>query len=276
MISALARASQVLGEERYLEAAEKAARFILDRLSDDSGEGLLHRFRDGEARFKAQLDDYAFFIQSLIDLYEASFHIEWLSKAISLAERMNYLFYDKENGGYFDTTDEDGSILVRTKEWYDGAEPSGNSIAIENLLRLTESTNDATFDQIARVSLRHFGERLLSQPQATPQLLVALDASLSKPVQIIIATGPGVSGLRSLLAEIHSRFIPQKVLLAADGAVGQEFLSGFVPFIGTLTMIDSKATAYVCKDFACQLPATDPAMLAQFLDSSATEGDSLP
>jgi hypothetical protein len=275
MISALARASQVLGEQRYLEAAEKAARFILDRLFDVSTEKLLHRYRDGESRFEAQLDDYAFLVQALIDLYEARFEIDGLSRAITLTDQLNRLFYDQANDGYFDTTGQDASVLARTKEWYDGAEPSGNSIAILNLMRLIQFTDNASYDRMARASLRHFGEHLLKQPHATPQLLVALDASFSKPVQIIFAKGPGEAGMRSLLKEVHSRFIPHKALLVADGGKGQEFLSGFVPFIGTLAMIDSKPTAYVCKNFACQLPTTDPAMLAQFLDTIAIHGESL-
>jgi uncharacterized protein YyaL (SSP411 family) len=267
MISALARAHQVLGKQRYLEAAEKSARFILTRLYDVSSQKLLHRFRDGEARFEAQLDDYAFFVQALIDLYEASFDIDWLSKALTLAEHLNLLLYDQEHGGFFDTNGQDVSVLVRTKEWYDGAEPSGNSIAILNLLRLSHFTNNTTYNQMARASLRHFGERLSKQPHATPQFLVALDMSLSKPVQIVIVGSSPDPFTKSLLGEVHSRFIPNKVLLLADGGEGQELLSGFVPFIGTLRKIEGRPTAYLCENFACQLPTDDPAMLAKVLDA---------
>ena len=267
MISALARASQVLGEQKFLDAAEKSARFILNHLLDVSSHTLRHRFRDGEARFEGQLDDHSFFIEALIDLYEASFNIDWLSEAITLADQMNRVFYDRENGGFFDTSGTDSSILVRTKEWYDGAEPSGNSIATLNLLRLTQFTNNAAYDQMARTSLRYFGEHLLKQPQATPQFLVALDASLSKPAQIIIVGVSGDAHTRLLLTEVHSRFVPNKVLLLADGANGEEYLSGYVPFISGLSMIDGKPAAYVCENFACQLPTSDPAMLAKLLDS---------
>jgi len=273
MISALARASQVLGEHQYLEAAEKSARFVLDHLFDVLAQKLLHRFRDGEARFDAQLDDYAFFVQALIDLYEASFEIDWLRQALALTDQMNTLFYDQEKGGYFDTTGQDISILVRTKEWYDGAEPSGNSIAILNLLRLTQFTNDATYDRMARASLRHFGERLLKQPHATPQFLVALDASLSKPAQIIIAGESSNKRTQILLHEIHSRFIPNKVLLLADGARGQEFLAGFVPFLGRTTMVDLEPTVYVCENYTCQLPTTDPAILSRLLNVVVAHGE---
>jgi uncharacterized protein len=273
MISALARASQVLGEQRYLEAAEKSARFILTHLYDISTQNLLHRFRDGEARFEAQLDDYAFFVQALIDLYEASFNIDWLSKALSLTDHMIRLFYDQDNGGFFDTTGLDASVLVRTKEWYDGAEPSGNSIAILNLLRLAHCTNNVTYDRMARTSLGHFGERLSKQPHATPQFLAALDMSLSKPVQIVIAGSSTDPFTRALLVEVHSRFIPLKSLLLADGKEGQAFLSGLVPFFGNLTKIDARPTAYLCESFTCQLPTAEPAMLAKLLDALVVAGE---
>jgi hypothetical protein len=265
MISALARASQVLGEQRYLKAAEESARFILDRLRDSSAQILLHRFRDGEARFDAQLDDYAFFVQALIDLYEASFTIGWLSEALSLTDEANRLFYDQENGGYFDTTGTDTSILVRTKEWYDGAEPSGNSIAILNLIRLFQFTKNATHDQMARTSLRHFGERLLKQPHATPQFLVALDASLSKPAQIIIAGASGDPRTRALLSEVHSHYLPNKILLLVDGEYGQRFLGQLVPFIDSIKMVEGVPTAFVCENYTCQLPTSNPEILRKQL-----------
>ena len=265
MISALARASQVLGEQKYLEAAEKSARFILDRLLDLSRKKLLHRFRDGESRFDAQLDDYAFFVQALIDLYEADFKIDWLSEALTLTDQLNSLFYDQENGGFFDTTGYDTSVLVRTKEWYDGAEPSGNSIAIMNLLRLAQSTNNTSYERMARASLRHFGARLMNQPHATPQFLVALDASLSKPAQIIIAGAIGDPLTRSLLRVIHSQYLPNKILVLADGERGQRFLTQFAPFVGSIKMADGAPTAFVCENYACQLPTSNPEILLKQL-----------
>ena len=262
MISALARASQVLGGQRYLGAAEKSAQFILSRLSDISTQKLLHRYRDGEARFEAQLDDYAFFVQALIDLYEASFNIDWLSKALSLTDHLNRLFFDQDNGGFFDTAGQDASVLVRTKEWYDGAEPSGNSIAILNLFRLAHLTNNETYDRMARASLRHFGERLSKQPHATPQFLVALDMSLAKSVQIIIAGALSDPLVQSLLHEVHSHFLPNKILILADGGRGQNFLAQFVPFLGSIKMVKNTATAFVCENYTCQMPTTNCEVLS--------------
>jgi uncharacterized protein len=270
MISALAKASQVLGDRRYLAAAERSAHFILRALIDPESKRLLHRYRDGEARFEAQLDDYAFLVQGLIDLYEASFDIDWFSWALSLTEEMIRLFYDNERAGFFDTTGLDSSLLVQTKEWYDGAEPSGNSIAIAVLLRLGQSVDVSDFRKKAADSLRIFGEALSRQPHATPQLLATVDASLSKPVQIIIAGSSSDRRTQVLLDTIHARFIPNKSLLFADGGKGQEYLSARVPFYRGLRMADGAPRAYVCENYSCRLPTDNPATLATLLDPLTT------
>ena len=265
MISAFARASQVLGDRHHLEIAERAASFVLDYLRDKATGELLHRYRDGEARFDGLLDDYAFFTQGLIDLYEASFDVKWLTNALKLTEMQNTIFYDGNHGSFYDTSGRDKSILVRTKEWYDSAEPSGNAIAILNLLRLSHMSNNAEYDAQARQSLAFFGDRLITSPQATPQFLVALDFSLAKPQQIIIAGKRGSNETTALLREVHARFVPNRVLLLADGAEGQQILASHIPFLKTIGMIDAKATAYVCENYTCQLPTTDPSTLARLL-----------
>ena len=265
MVSALARASQVLGNTNYLAAAERTARFIMSRMRDASTGMFYHRYRENEARYEGQLEDYAFFLQALIDLYEASFNIEWLRESLVIAADQNRLFYDHEAGGYFDTSGRDNSILVRTKEWYDGAEPSGNSIAILNLLRLAQITNSTELTMLAAKSLSFFGQRLESAGHALPQMLVALDFFLNKPSQIIIAGKPGDPHTSALLRQIHACFVPSKVMMLADGGEGQRDLSIFNPFIGALAMIDGRSTAYVCKDFACQLPTSDPSVMLDLL-----------
>lgn len=265
MISAFARAYQVLGEKTYLDTAKRSVRFILSRLRDGSSGELYHRYRDGEARFEGQLDDYAFVIQALLDLYESGFDILWLSTALALLQKQNELFYDEENGGYFDTTGRDSSVLVRTKEWYDGAEPSGNSIAILNLLRIAQFTNDQRQSEMAHKSLSFFGDHLLNSAQATPQFLVALDFSLAKPMQIIVAGRADDPGVNGLLREIHSHYLPRKVMMLADEENGQAYLSSLNPFVGTLKMIDSKPTVYVCENYACKLPTSEPSVLSGLL-----------
>jgi uncharacterized protein YyaL (SSP411 family) len=266
MISAYARASQVFADHRYLTRAERAASFILDNLRERPAGRLLHRYRDGEARYDGQLDDYAFFIQGLIDLYEASFSVRWLTTALELTELQTRIFYDNDRGGFYDTPGQDPSILIRTKEWYDGAEPCGNSVAILNLLRLSHLSNNPEYDTRARQSLAFFGGRFNTSPQATPQFLAALDFSLAKPKQIIIAGKPEADDTSALLREVHTRFIPNKVLMLADGGEGQRILASRIPFLETIGMLDGKATAYVCENYACQLPTTDPDALARLLE----------
>ena len=267
MISAFARAYQVLEDPRYLEAAERCASFLLSNLRDQASGGLLHRFRDGESRFDGSLEDYAFFVSALIDLYEADFDIRWLTEAVALTKIQNHLFYDEVDGGFFDTSGLDESILARTKDWYDGAEPSGNAMAVLNLLRLAQFMNDRDLEERARATLSHFSERILAAAQATPQMLVALDFSLSKPSQVIVAGGRANNDTKALLQAVHSKFLPNKILILADGARGQEALSQSNPFLGTLRKLDGRATAYVCENYACQLPTSDPAVVPSLLSS---------
>ncbi len=265
MISAFARAYQVLENPRYLEAARKSASFILTRMRNTLTGELYHRYRDGEARFDGQLDDYAFLIQALIDLYEASFDVARLTDALRLTEEQNRLFYDDEKGGFFDTSGRDPSILVRTKEWYDGAEPSGNSVAILNLLRLAQFTGNQRLETMARKSFVFFGERLLNAGQALPQMLVALSFGLSKPSQIVLAGKTGDPLTQVLVREVHAHFIPEKILMLADEGIGTAGLSLFNPSMTSMQKVPGRPTAYVCENYACKLPTSDPAELAKIL-----------
>lgn len=265
MISAFARAYQVLGDSTYLVAAEQAGEFIFKNLYDAKKKDLLRRFRDGEARYQANLEDYAFFVQGLVDLYESSLNIRWLKTAIEMTEHQNKLLYDYENGGYFDTSGNDPTILTRSKESYDGAEPSGNAIAILNLLRLSQMTDNRQWREMADQSLAYFGEQMLKTPQGLAQFLVALDFSLSKPKQIIIAGKADDANTNTLLAEVHSRFIPNKIILLADDGTGQETLASYLPFIENMHMLNGKATAYICENYACQLPTSSREVVAELL-----------
>lgn len=268
MISAFARAYQVFDDARYLRAAERSSAFVLARMYDNKKKVLLRRYRDGEARYEGHLEDYAFFTQGLIDLYEASLDIQWLQKALELTNGQNDLFYDKENGGFYDITGLDTTVLVKTKEYYDGVEPTGNSIAILNLLRLSQMTDNEQYLKLAQKSLGYFGDRMMTTPQGLAQFLVALDFSLSKPKQIIIAGRKNDPTTRSILKELHSRFIPNKIILLADGGEGQRVLTSYIPFVDGIKMIGGKATAYICENYACKLPTSDIAVVAQQLDGT--------
>lgn len=265
MISAFARAYQVLGNEKYIQTAESAGQFILNHLYNAEQDKLLRRYRDGEPRYAAHLEDFAFFIQGLLDLYESSLDIRWLKTAINLTEQQNALFYDKKQGGFFDISGTDKSILIRTKESYDGAEPTGNSIAILNLLRLAQMTGNETWQSMADKSLAYFGEKILKTPQALAQFLVALDFSLSKPKQIVIAGQSDNQHTKTLLQEVHTHFIPNKIILLADGGEAQNILASYIPFLASVEMIEGKSTAYICQDYACQLPTSDQKTVARLL-----------
>jgi len=175
MISAFARAYQVLGEAAYLAAARRAAAFIRQNLVDGKTGGLWRRYRDGEAAIAGYADDYAFLIQGLIDLYEAGLDVDLLTWAVALQTRMDNDFRDAEQGGYFSTTGTDQTVLMRMKEEYDGAEPSPNSIAVMNLLRLAQMTEKAAYAEKAEETLRAFGADPQRLSQTMPAMLSALD-----------------------------------------------------------------------------------------------------
>ncbi|MBI2437505.1 MAG: thioredoxin domain-containing protein [Lentisphaerae bacterium] len=265
MISAFARAAQVLDEPRYLAAATKAAAFVETRLFDKTTGTLFRRYRAGEARISGFADDYAFLIQGLLDLYEASFEARHLVWAIGLQKKFNELFWDNPGGGYFSVAGGDTSVLLRMKASDDGAEPSPNAVAALNLLRLAQMTDDQTFREMADQTLLAFGERLQQAPSAMPQMLAALAFRLGKPKQVIIAGKPDAPDTRAMLRETHKEFIPNKTVLLADGGAGQQVLAGYLEFLKTVNMLNGKATAYVCANNVCSLPTTDLDTMAALL-----------
>jgi hypothetical protein len=264
MISAFARAAQVLDDPKYLETAQRAAAFVATNLVHKNGE-LLRSYRGEASNIAGFADDYAFYIQGLLDLYEADFDVAHLQLALKLQKVMDARFGDPEHGGYFGVSGEDKSILLRMKEDYDGAEPSPNSVAALNLQRLAQITGDDKMREQAIKTIRAFSDQLERVPTAMPQMLVALDASLAKPRQIVIAGPRDSAETRALLREAHSRFIPNKLVLLADGAAGQQWLGERLEFLQTVTPIEGKPAAYVCEDFVCKLPTADPVQLRELL-----------
>ena len=267
MIGALARAAQVLGEKRYLVAAERAATFIRARLYDPVSGTLLRRYRDGEAGLAGQLDDYAFLAGALLDLYEASFDIAWLQLAMALTEKQIALFGDETRGGFFETSGDDPSVLVRLKGDYDGAEPTGNSVSALNLLRLAWITGNEDWLKRAEATIEAFGGRLNDYPPILPQMLVAHDFLGSKPRQFVVAGKLGRPDTEIMLAMIRKRFLPGKIVLLADGGKGQDFLGQYQPFLKNLAPLGNKGTVYLCENFSCRLPTADLAELATRLES---------
>jgi uncharacterized protein YyaL (SSP411 family) len=251
MISAFAKAAQILDEPGYAGAVRRAADFILSRMYQQGT--LLRRYRDGDAAIPGFLDDYAFFAQGLLDLYETEFQKSDLEMAIELTAKMMETFGDAANGGFFASPEGDANLVMRMKDDYDGAEPSGNSIALLNLLRIAHMTGNDKYQQEAEHTLNGLASRISQQPVAVPQMLVALEYARAVKRQVILAGETGE--LRAFLHEIRSRFLPHTAVLLTDAA----------PDSVAYGKVDGHATAYVCQNFTCQLPTTDLAKLGELL-----------
>ncbi len=259
MLSAFARAYAVLGDETYRAAAEKNVKFIQDKLwepgSGKSAGTLYHRWRDGERDDVELLEGYAFLLAGVTELYEATLQSQHLDFAVALAEAMLARFFDRENGGFWQSL-EARDLIFRQKEVYDGAEPSGNSVATLALLKLGAVTGRKEFSDAAEKTLRLFAIRLEQVPQAVPCLLSALDFSLQEPLRAVVAGDAHSPGTRDLLQAIHSVYQPNKVVLGTVGAV-EEFARSLPAKNGVL--------AYVCTGKACQPPTRDKAELKKLL-----------
>ena len=255
MISAFAQAGAAFQDARYTEAAKRAAAFVTQHMLRDGA--LYRRFRDGETAVPGFLDDYACFVQALVDLYETTLDARHLRLAVQLARKMIELFEDADAGGFFSTSGNDSSLVMRMKEDYDGAEPSGNSIAAMDLLHLSAITGDTGFRQTAERTFQAFARKMSEQPAGLPQMLAAYQWSIGKPVQVILAGERNAPETHRLASEVHRRFLPNGVLALAPDAAPEA--TAMIPQEG-------RATAYLCENFACQLPITDPSKFADSLD----------
>jgi len=265
MISAFARAAQVLDDAACLAAAADAAGFIQSKLFDEQSGNLKRRYRAGDVAINGFLDDHAYLIQGLLDLYEASFKVSYLAWAARLQERQDQLFWDGDNGGYFSTASADSSVLLRTRDAYDGAEPSANSVAAMNLLRLSQMTDNEAWRNKAQNLFRAFNRQLENSPETVPQMAAGLDFSLAPPRQIVIAGDPASPDTQGLLRLVNERYLPNKILFLVDGSGLRKELAQWLPFVEGMQQLDGKATAYVCENYTCQLPSSDPQQVAKLL-----------
>jgi len=240
MISAFSKGAAILNEPKYAESARNAADFLLSKMRQPDG-SLLRRFRDGDAAIPAMLEDYAFLIHGLLDLYESTFAFGYLAAAIAIAEKQSALLEDQA-GGFFTSTHEDASSLIRMKDDYDGAEPSGNSVALLNLLRLYRITGREEFQISARKLIGVFGSGLANAPFGMPQMLVACEFDMAPPREIVVAGEVDGGMMRTL----WSKFDPNRVLLYAAPEL--------VPYQPAVAGMTSSAV-YLCENFACQEPA---------------------
>ena len=265
MISAFAKGAQALGDETYLEAARRAAGFLLGKMYDAGPGALLRRFRDGEAAIPGFLDDYAFLVSALLDLYETGFELGHLETAVKLAETMTAVFEDREHGAFFSSAEGDGNLAIRMKDDYDGAEPSGNSMAVMALLRLAEMTGRADFRASAERTLEAFATRLAEAPELAPQMAAALQFSRSKPKQVILAGERDAPRTREMIRLLGGQFAPHRTVLLIDSAGTQARLAAWLPAVKDMTRVGGESTAYVCENYACRLPARGLRELGELL-----------
>jgi uncharacterized protein YyaL (SSP411 family) len=265
MVSALAQASQAFDDKSYLEQAEATAEFIEAHLYDAKSGKLWRSFRAGGPSVDGFLDDYTDLISGLIDLYQTGFNVHWLEWAVRLQERQDRLFADPKEGGYFDASGADPDLLARTREAYDGAEPSPNAMAAMNLLRLAQITGREDWKAEAGMTLQAFGARIEMAGESVPAFASALDFQLARTKQILIAGSPGADDTDELLRQVNERFLPNKILLLADGGAGQKRLAQWLPFVAGAHRVGGQATAYICENYVCKLPTTDPHVVGQLL-----------
>jgi len=254
MISSMAFGAQVLDEPKYALAAERAADFIAANMRAD---GKLHRrWREGEAAVPAFLDDYAFLVMGLVDLYEATFDPRRIEQASLLAVEMTDKFHDAENGGFRFSGDDNEKLIGEIRAAYDGAEPSGNSVAALALLKLSRFRMDMEMERTARGAIEAFSSRIARNPKAHTQMLAALDFMLATPMEIVIAGNTGDPVAEDMIRIARREFLPNKITLfyPADNPGG---ISQIIPITQFKEMKDGMTTAFVCRDFSCRFPTTD-------------------
>ena len=261
---AFAEAGGALGRPDYVEKANINAKFILDSLVRDGR--LLRTYRNGEAKLNGYLEDYAFLIDGLLALHEATLDGRWLDESISLGEAMVDLFWEESEGRFYDTGRDHEELVLRPRDYTDNATPCGSSMAADVLLRLAVVTGDSEHQRRAVTSLRSVRELMSRFPTGAGHWLGALDFYLSTPKEIAIVGGAGEAGTDALLTEVSRRYLPNRVLVGSAGSGPAETRSG-VPLLEDRDRVDGKPTAYVCENYACSLPVTEPAALAAQLAS---------
>ena len=264
MIAALAKGAQVLGTTAYADAAERASNFVLKHLKAKNGR-LLRRYRKGQAAYPAYLDDYAFMIWGLIELYEATFRVDYLEKAMDLNRKMIDIFWDDKDGGFFFTGKGNEKLITQSKELYDGALPSGNSVAAMNLMRLSRMTGAVDLETKAEKLLQAFAKQVTEQPMAFTQFLGVLDFMAGPSQEVVIVGDKATKTLETMIQSVRSQFLPNMILLVRTTELKGNDLIPVSPFVEPMTPVNGQPTAYVCQQFACNKPVTDISELQSLL-----------
>jgi len=254
MISAFSKAAQVFGKNIYSDYAVKAADFILLKMFDAGGR-LLHRFRESDAAIFANVDDYVFFTAALLDLYETTFEVKYLKQALRLNDDLIEHFWDEERGGFFFTPGYGEKLITRQKEIYDGAIPSGNSVAMLNLLRIARITMNNSFEEKADKINRVFSKQIGKYPAGFTQFLVGLDFAIGPSYEIILTGEKNTKEAGLFLSIIEDRFIPNKIILFISSA--EDPINKIIPYLINYEVQEEKITVYVCENYTCNLPVSD-------------------
>ena len=265
MIAALAQAGSVYDNSIYTAAAEKSMHFILNKLSKKDG-SLFHRYRNGEAKINAHLDDYAFLTWGLLNLYETTFKTGYLKKAIEYNNFLIKHFLDKKNGGFYFTSNNSPELFTRQKEIYDGAIPSGNSIEMMNLIMLSRITGDTKLADMASQLEKVFSKNVERYPMGYSQLLSGVDFAIGPSFEIVIVGDRNNDATKKMLNEINKKYIPNKVVLLKSNAKGTNGISEIAPFTKEQKMLNGKTTVYICRNYVCNLPTTNPLKLEKQLN----------
>jgi uncharacterized protein YyaL (SSP411 family) len=266
MIAALAKAAQAFQKQAYADAAEKAAGFIMKHLRRSDG-GLLHRYREGDASLPAHIDDYAFCIWGLIELYEATLDPRHLQDALSLNTLMIKHFRDHGAGGFFFTADDGEELLVRKKEFHDSAIPSGNSVALMNLIRLARMTGDAGLEELAVQAARSFFSPVRQVPSAHAYFLCALDYLFGPSHEVVIVGKPDAADTREMLRALQTSFLPRVSFLLSPAGAKDAGIVQIAAFTRQQSAVGNHATAYVCSEHRCLPPTTDPHAMLTMLQA---------
>jgi len=264
MIAALAKASVALDEPAYAEAARKASDFILNNMRDKQGR-LFHRNREGQSSIPAFLDDYAFLIWGFLELYEATFEARFLKEALELNDLLLKHFWDDKDGGFYFSPDDGEKLLLRQKELYDGAIPSGNSVQMLNLLRLGRMTSNPDLEEKAAQTGRIYSQDVEHSPSAFTQMMAAVEFGIGPSYEVVVAGATEADDTKFMLKALGAEFSPSKVVLFIPSDKDPSAIFQMAPFTSRMTSIQNKATAYVCQSFTCQKPTTDINKMLQFI-----------
>jgi uncharacterized protein YyaL (SSP411 family) len=261
MISALSRASSVFENRAYMLSAEKAMNFILEKMRTSQGK-LLHRYRNGDSGLNANIDDYAFLIAALLDLYEVTFKTVYLKNAIVMNDALIKHFWDEKDGGFFFTSDDAEALIIRSKEIYDGAIPSGNSASILNLIRLARITGNFEYENKAYKIINVISKNLSSTPSSYTQALTALDFVYGPSYEIVICGEREKDDTKEMLKTLNENYIPNKVVVLNSEDDELKIIS---PFIKCQKQVQNKATVYVCTNLSCKAPVNSKSDLEKLL-----------